>query len=162
MTAKSTTSNKKLVRTIGTIVVNKSVEQVFDIFANPSNDNLWRTEVKKSILNGDLQVGAKISEYSYLSKKASDNLLELQCVQYDKNKFAVFETFDNAQFYLKSERSVKAVSHNTTEITYTLTFDLAIVKYALGFALPKFIVSFKTDRDMKKYLVQLRANLDND
>ena len=48
---------------------------MFDFFANPTNDNLWRTEINKSILDGALQLGATVSEYSNLSKKASNNLL---------------------------------------------------------------------------------------
>lgn len=89
-------------------------------------------------------------------------MIELKCVKFDKNKLAIFETHDNAQFYLRSQRQVKAISENTTEIIYTLDFDIGLVKYALGFALPKFIVSFKADRDIKKYLRQLKTKLDND
>jgi hypothetical protein len=162
MTTTSKTSNKKLVKATGTILVNKSVESMFDIFANPSNDNLWRTEINKSIVNGALQLGVTISEYSYLSKKAPNNLIELKCIVYNNNKFAIFETLDNAQFYLRSERYVKAISDNITEVIYTLTFDIDIVKYALGFTLPKFIVSLKANSDMKKYLRQLKTKLDND
>ena len=160
MNTTSKTTNKKLIKTTGTILVNKSVDSVFDFFANPINDHLWRTEINKSNLNAELQQGAKIYEYSYLSKKAPNNLIELKCLQYDKNKFAIFETLDNSQFYLRSERQVKAVSDNATEIIYNLTFDLDLVKYALGFALPKFIVSFKAASDMKKYLRQLKTKLE--
>lgn len=162
MTILTKTINKKRIKTTGTILVSQKAESVFDFFANPSNDNLWRTEINKSTVNGALQVGVTISEYSYLSKKAPDNLVELKCVQYAKDKFAIFETFDNAPFDLRSERHVKAISDNKTEIVYSLTFDIEIVKYALGFALPKFIVSFKANSDMKKYLRQLKAKLETD
>ena len=161
MTLSSKMTSKKLIKTTGTIIVNKKAESVFDFFANPSNDNLWRTEINKSTLDGILQLGVTISEYSYLSKKAPNNLTELKCVHFDRNKLAIFETPDNAQFYLKSQRQVKAISDNTTEIIYSLTFDIGLVKYALGFALPKFIVSFKADSDIKKYLRQLKTQLDN-
>ena len=90
MNTTSKTTNKKLIKTTGTILVNKSVDSVFDFFANPINDHLWRTEINKSNLNAELQQGAKIYEYSYLSKKAPNNLIELKCLQYDKNKFAIF------------------------------------------------------------------------
>ncbi|MFP5041723.1 hypothetical protein [Parasediminibacterium sp. JCM 36343] len=155
-------TNKKLIKTTGTILVNKKLESVFDFFVNPTNDNLWRTEINKSTLAGPLQLGVTIHEYSYLSKKVPNNLIELKCVQYDKNKLAIFETPDNTQFYIKSQRQVKVISDNSTEIIYTLDFDIDLVKYALGFGLPKFIVSFKADRDIKKYLRKLKTKLDND
>jgi hypothetical protein len=112
-------------------------------------------------VNGPLQVGTTISEYSYLSKKAANNLIELKCVQYDNNSLAVFETAGDAQFYLRSQRQVRAVSANQTEMIYTLDFDLDIVRFALGFGLPKFIVSFKANSDLKKYLRQLKMVLEN-
>jgi hypothetical protein len=162
MTTISKISNKKLIKTSATIIVNKKVESVFDFFANPSNDHLWRTEINKSTLNGTLQVGVTVSEYSYLSKKVPNNLVELTCVELVKNKLAIFETHHNAQFYIRSQRQVKAISEHLTEVIYTLDFDIGLVKYALGFALPKFIVSFKADSDIKKYLRQLKAKLEND
>jgi hypothetical protein len=155
-----TTTNKKLIKTAGTILVHSYVDRVFDFFVDPGNDNLWRTEINRSILNGALQVGVTVSEYSYLSKKAPDNLIELQCVQYEKNKLAIFETSENSDFYLRSERQVNAISDTTTEIIYLLEFDISIVKFALGFALPKFIISYKANSDMKKYLLQLKSILE--
>jgi len=101
-------------------------------------------------------------EYSYLSKKAPNNLVEIQCVQFDKNKIAVFETLQNAPFYLRSERKLNVISDNRTKIMYSLAFDPEIVKFALGFALPRFIVSVKANSDMKKYLKQLKTKLEND
>jgi hypothetical protein len=153
-------TNKKLIITTGTILVNKNIESVFDFFADPSNDNLWRTEINQSNVDGQLQSGVTVSEYSYLSKKAPNNLVILNCIQFDKNRIATFETPDNANFYLKSQRQVKAVSGNITEIIYTLEFDPAIVKFALGFALPKFIISLKANADIKKYVRQLKTILE--
>jgi hypothetical protein len=155
-------TNKKLIKTNGKILVNRSVDWVFNFFANPSNDKLWRKEINQSTLDGTLQLGVLVSEYSYLSKKVSNNLLELKCVQLDKNKIAVFETNENAQFYLRSERQLYAISDNKTEIKYTLAFDINLVKFALGFSLPKFIVSFKANSDIKKYLRQLKTKLENE
>ncbi len=154
--------NKKLIKTTGVILVNKNVDSVFNFFANPGNDKLWRKEINNSTLNQALQLGVTVSEYSFLSKKVPNNLVELKCVQFDKNKIAIFETLNNAQFYEKSQRQVKAVSNNTTEITYTLYFDKDIVKYALGFSLPKFIISIKAHSDMKKYLLQLKTKLETE
>jgi len=153
-------TNKKLIKTTGKILVNKKVDTVFDFFANPSNDYLWRTEINQSTLDGTMQLGVTVSEYSNLSKKASNNLLRLKCVFFDKNKTATFETTINAPFYLKSQRHVEAISDNTTEVVYSIDFDIAIVKHALGISLPKLIVSLKANSDMKKYLRQLKEQLE--
>lgn len=154
-------TKQKLINASGKILVNRNVETVFDFFANPGNDSLWRTEINKSILEGPLKAGALVSEYSNLSKKASNNLLELRCVKFEQNRIVVLETISNARFYLKSERMVKAISENTTEIKYKLEFDKSIVKFAIGFSLPDFIISFKTGNDMQKYLRQLKNQLES-
>lgn len=153
--------NENAIRVTGTVVINKKPDDVFNFFADPGNDNLWRTEINKSTLDGPLHLGVKVSEYSYLSKKAANNLLVLQCTRFEKNQLVVFETPDNSPFYQKSQREVRVVSDHTTEVIYTLDFDMNIVKYALGFALPKFIVSFKAKSDMKKYLRQLKEEVEN-
>lgn len=73
-------TSKMLIKTTGAILVNKNAKHVFDFFANPVNDNLWRGEINQSTLNRPLQMGVTISDYSYLSKKASRNLIELKCM----------------------------------------------------------------------------------
>jgi hypothetical protein len=155
-------TNKTLIKNHGSIIINKNVQTVFTFFANPSNDNLWRSEINKSTLDGPLQVGVTINEYSYMSKKVPNNLIELKCVQFDIDNLAIFQTPDNAVFYLRSKRQVKAISDNVTEVIYAIEFDINIVKYALGFALPKFLVSLKAAYDLKKYLVRLKTTLEND
>lgn len=153
--------NRKLIKISRTILISRDVENVFVFFANPSYDHLWRAEINKSILDGVLELGVTASEYSYLSKKASNNLIEMKCVQFDKNKIATFETTNSSRFYLKSQRIVKVVSENTTEISYKLEFDKGIVKLATGFNLPSFIISWKANIDAKKYLLQLKRQLES-
>jgi hypothetical protein len=154
-------TSSNLINASGKILINKNIDNVFAFFANPTNDHLWRTEINESKLDGTLQSGVTVSEYSYLSKRASNNLLEMKCVQFDKNSIAIFETSNNAKFYLKSQRVAKAVSGDATELTYRLDFDKSIVKFALGFSLPKFIISLKAGSDMKKYLRQLKDHLES-
>ncbi len=154
-------TNQKLIKAAGKIQVNKNVKTVFDFFANPGNDSLWRTEINNSILDGPLKKGVSVSEYSNLSRKASNNLLELKCVKFEENSIVVFETGNGTRFYLKSQRMVTAISEDTTEITYKLDFDKSIVRFAIGFSLPGFIISFKAGNDMKKYLRRLKRYLEN-
>lgn len=153
-------TNKQLVEVTGTILVHKDIETAFAFFSNPANDRVWRTEINESTLEGPLQQGVTVTEYSNLSKKAANNLVEFRCVQFQQNKMAVFETPGGAKFYVKSQRGVEAVSADQTRLVYTLSFDTAIVRFALGFGLPKFIVSMKAGADMKKYLRQLKNHLE--
>lgn len=149
-------TGRQLIHASGTIMVNKDVASVFTFFANPANDHHWRKEINKSILDGPLEAGVTFSEYSYLSKRAPNHVLEFICVQFDKNKVAVFETLGHSRFYEKSQRMVKAVADQVTAITYTLDFDKSIVQFALGFPLPGFVISWKANSDLKKYLRQLK------
>ncbi|OYU82760.1 MAG: hypothetical protein CFE24_14305 [Flavobacterium sp. BFFFF2] len=153
--------NKKRIKSSGSILLNQHIDTAFTFFANPSNDPVWRTEINASTLNGTLEVGVEVSEYSFLSKKAPNNLVELLCVQFETNKAAIFETPNGAPFYLRSERQVTAISGNKTAVFYQVEFDLDLVKYAVGFSLPAFIVSFKASSDLKKYLRQLKMVLEN-
>jgi sugar/nucleoside kinase (ribokinase family) len=155
-----TLNKKKLITITGTILINKDVETVFNFFADPGNDAQWRAEVNESTLDGNLEMGVTVFEHSYLSKKAPNNLIELKCIEFKRNKIAIFETEPNAKFYERSQRQVNVVSGSTTEITYSLDFDIEIVKFALGFSLPKFIVSMKAGSDMKKYLRNLKKQLE--
>lgn len=154
-------TDRNLIQVSGTVLINRSAGIVFDFLANPCNDRLWRTEINRSILDGYPGLGVSVSEYSNLSKKAPDHLLQLKCVEFDRNRSAVFKTPDHAAFYLKSQRLVNAVSATQTEVFYKLDFDKKIVKQAIGFSLPKFIVAYKARSDMKKYLLQLKHQLEN-
>ncbi len=153
-------NNNNLIKASGSIVVNSNAETVFNFFANPANDPLWRTEINQSILNGPLEKGVIVNEYSYLSKKAPNHLLQLTCVQFTANSTAIFETLNNAAFYLRSQRKINPVSGNSTEIIYQVAFDKSIVKFATGFYIPRFIISLKTKADLKKYLKQLKTRVE--
>lgn len=153
--------NKSIITARGKITVHTSIERAFDFFADPANDGLWRSEINRSISGGPVQVGVKVTEYSYLSKKAPNNLVQLTCVAFEKNRAATFETPAGSPFYEKSQREVRALAGNSTEITYAIEFDINIVKFALGFSLPRFIIALKAQNDMKKYLRQLKQNLEN-
>lgn len=151
---------KETVSATGKILIAKEVQTVFDFFANPANDSLWRKEINRSIIQGRLETGVAVLEYSHLSKRAPNHLLELKCTAYDKNKLAVFETETHASFKLISKREVNVVTKGVTEVVYTLDFDPGIVKMALGFGLPEFIVRWKAGKDMKTYLKELKKKLE--
>ncbi len=149
--------NQNILSLQACISINKNITHVFSFFANPSNDKRWRSEINESTLNGSLQKGVEVAEYSNLSKKAPNNLIELVCTEFQVNKLAIFETKPNAPFYLKSERSSTRVSDQVTEVWYTLEFDTNIVKHAIGFGLPRFLIKWKANSDLHKYLKKLKS-----
>ncbi|WP_276483533.1 hypothetical protein [Paraflavitalea pollutisoli] len=150
-----------LINVSGTILINNDVTTVFDFFANPANDALWRKEINKSEVAGPLQEGVTVAEYAYLSKRTPNNLLELTCVQFIPNDSAVFETPGHSMFYLKSQRSVRSAADHATTVDYQLEFDKSIVAFAVGVSLPRLIISWKANRDLKKYLQQLKKCLES-
>lgn len=154
-------ASKSMIRSSGSILIHRNVEAVFRFFADPTNDPQWRTEVTHTTRKGDPGEGTTVHEHSYLSKKAPDVVVELRCVRFEENERVIFETPDGAPFYRRSERRVIVRSDGNTEVVYTLEFDTAIVKHALGFALPRFIVAQKAGHDLKRYLKRLKAMLES-
>ncbi|HUC79518.1 MAG TPA: hypothetical protein VMR70_01330 [Flavisolibacter sp.] len=143
-----------------TVLVRNNCAATFAFIANPANDHLWRKEINRTELKGELQVGVLAYEYSKLSAKKPDNLIVLACTEFVKNETVTFESVKDERFYLKSIRSVKFVTENETAVTYHLQFDPGIVKYALGLSLPVIMVKMKAASDMKKYLRKLTSLLE--
>jgi hypothetical protein len=152
-------SKGKLIGIQGVVVIEKDIHTVFSMISNPSNDSKWRTEITESKTNGPVEIGTLVYEYSYLSKRAPHHLLVLKCTEYVPNRMVVFETGEDSGFYLRSRRTVNALSEHRTEVKYELEFDLELVKFALGFSLPKFLVRYKSQQDMRKYLNRLKSVL---
>jgi len=153
-------SSSQIIAVSGSIIINRDASSVFRFFADPANDHLWRSEISRVIVHGKLQRGVKTSEYSRLSPSLPDHLLRFECVKFKQVSAAVFETIPGSQFYQRSEREVLPLSAMRTKVIYSLDFDRSIVKFALGFPLPVFIIKWKAQRDARKYLEQLRRELE--
>ena len=142
------------------IIIRRSASEVFDFFAKPENDAMWRAEVNRSLPGGEISLGVKLSEYSHLSKRQPDFRQDLTCVLFEPQRRIVFETPKDARFFLRSDRQVSVIGQNETVLIYNLSFDSGIVKHALGFALPGFLVRMKAKADQKKYLLKLKKILE--
>jgi hypothetical protein len=51
------------------IIIRRSASKVFDFFAKPENDAMWRAEVNRSLPGGEISLGVKLSEYSHLPNR---------------------------------------------------------------------------------------------
>jgi len=140
--------------------MNREASTVFQFFADPANDPLWRSEINRVVVHGTLQRGVKISEYSKLSGKLPDHLLHFECVDFAENAAIIFETVPGSAFYQRSERNTEALSNGTTRVCYKVSFDRSIVKFALGITLPQFVITWKARNDGRKYLRKLRSALE--
>lgn len=151
----------KKIDVTSSILISKDIETVFEYLADYSKEPLWRNEVKNVSMSTDIvKKGTMIREDTFLSKKIPSHTSVLVCTGYEKNKHAIFETTAENTFYQKKMRYVEAEGTNKTKVTYRLQFDVAIVKYSMGFALPAFIVDLYTKMLMKKYLKILKNILE--
>lgn len=138
------------------ITINKSRDVVFGYIANLRNDKLWRSEITQTDTNNTepgLQTTA--TEHSFLSKKVPDHIYQLQCTTIQPGAEIVYQTIPGSPFFLQSLRRTQAITPNSTLFTYRIQFHRSVVKHAMGIQLPKWLITWKTKSDMKKYLQKL-------
>lgn len=129
-------------------------DALFNYVADLGNDKNWRSEIVRTDTNGRPALNSVVIEHTFLSKQLPDHINTLICRQFIDNQRIVYETEPTAAFYLKSDRKVEPIGSGA-RFTYVVTFDTGIVKQALGFSLPKWLIAWKTKTDMKKYLSKL-------
>ena len=144
------------------VLILKDANTVFNYLSDFRNDKFWRKEVNETQLNTkEMQLNAIITEDSFLSKKVPHYISVLTCTELTPNQLIVCETVPETKFKAKSTRQTIALPNkNQTKVIYRLQFELAIVKFGLGFALPKFIVQWYSLQIMKQYLAKLKGNLE--
>lgn len=143
------------------ILISKSATELYAFISNLENDQYWRTEVKKTILLSEKQTASfQYEQHSYLSARMPNCILIWNCVSEKQEFEIVYETDRNGDYSQQTIRRVKATSFNESVFNYTLTFDPIIVKHALGFSLPNWLVYWYTQFVMKKYLKNLKKWLE--
>ena len=144
-----------------TLLVQKDPQTVFAYIADLRLDKNWRKEIKETVYtNPGPALGNMAIEESYLSKKVPAYKAALQCITYTPGKSIVYQSLPENAFYLQNTRRVEEISGQATKITYKLTFDVALVKYAIGFTLPNFLIKFYTQKTMRVYLQKLKHILE--
>lgn len=142
------------------ILIRNNYKQVFNFLANLENDIHWRKEINSSKMNSEPQIGALVTEDSFLSKKVPNHILNLQCIEYTKDNKVIYQTVKESEFYLKSTRIVEEISPNHSKVFYQIDFDKNIVKHGTGINLPNFIINWVVNKDIKKYLNKLKMVLE--
>lgn len=144
------------------IQISADSKKVFTYFSNPAKDKFWRKEINNTTINSEPKLGAIAREDSFLSKKVPNHILELECVEFSNNKEIVYQTVPGSRFFLRSRRRVEEASGGNTIVTYQIEFSKDIVKHGIGFSLPTFLINMVTNKDMKKYLHELKRILETE
>lgn len=146
-----------IINLTASITVNQPYIFVFEYLSNYTNDVYWRKEINNVTMDTDtVGKGTVITESSLLSAKVPDHTTTLQCIDFKPYLLIKSESTPAAAFWSANTRTVEALSSDITKVTYRLQFDMAVVKFGLGFSLPKFIVHIYTKQTMKKYLGVLK------
>ncbi len=151
----------KPIEVTATILIDSRPATVFAYYSNYLNDPAWRAEIKKVETDTEhIRTKTRITEESFLSRSVPKHINRLECIELQLNKLITSQTTSDNQFWSRNTRTVEPAANNGTKVTYQLEFDAAIVKYGLGFGLPRFIVSAYTKATMKKYLSSLKRILE--
>jgi hypothetical protein len=142
-----------------TISIARDQKSVFNYIADLGNDSQWRSEVRCTSREGRVKLGNIAHEESFLSKKIPSYVRKLTCCSYVSDTLVVYQTAPEDPHSLRSTRSVRSTGLGHTEFTYLLEFDPSVVKLAMGFPLPRFLIKMVTRRAMKSYLKKLRTIL---
>ena len=140
----------------GKIELPVSIETAFEYLSNLENDSLWRKEINQTNMLEKPGLGTRANEYSNLSNRLQNHLLVLHCIEYEPCSKVVYETLSGSPYYLRSSREFQKINDSRCVFLYRVTFDHAIVKKALGFSLPGFLLRFGARKDMNSYLKKLK------
>ncbi len=144
----------------GEIFIRQQAISVFDFLSKPENDQIWRSEINEVHIHSCSPESLKFTEFSKLSNREPNHALEFESLDFQLNKIVKFQTVASSPFYQLSVREVIPQDEKNTLVRYALTFETSIVKKAIGFSLPKFIISMKAKKDLNVYLNRLKSHLE--
>lgn len=139
---------------INKIEINAPQDKVFDYISNVGNDPKWRTEVDRMDVQGPIEVGTLVVEYSTLFGPFVKTVTPTFITELNHPNDVSFETSDGVKPWLLSHRSVRAISSDRAVFTYKLESDLplsgtpgkifrALMLKLYGPRLPKYLITLK-------------------
>ncbi|MEQ8676000.1 MAG: hypothetical protein RLP44_20250 [Aggregatilineales bacterium] len=134
------------------VIINKPAVEVFRFTSDTMNDHLWRSEVAKMDVKGDLALGTEMTEYAtffrFFHTEATTTIVKL-----DPPKQIVVET-KPGDVWLKCLREVESLGESQSRYTYELSFDAQLLKQVTPILPPAFMVKLFygaiIDNNMKK------------
>jgi uncharacterized membrane protein len=147
---------KKNICITRSVFISAPKEKVFIFFSHPENDKMWRSEIQESTFTGK----DTFRQTSSLSRRITHYVKEYKIDSLQENQYISFKTVKGTSYDEQSFRKVISRGEGGSLVTYSICFNPDIVKYALGYSLPGWIVKLYTKQKAKKYLKNLRKILE--
>lgn len=152
-----TTFENTLVRIRAWVQIRKDATSVFAFFGDMLRDPEWRNEIRSC----DKPAANLIRQFSYLSPRQPAFRQDYNIEVYDAGKMELLaRAIPGSPHFQDSFRKVEALSDSTCRAIYEISFNRAILKTALGFDLPDFLLRFQMNRVCRKYLKAMRILLE--
>ena len=142
------------------IIINTSAEKLFDYIADGNNDPIWRTEVDRMDVQGAIEEGTIMVEYSSFYKFLH-TVTPTEIKVLERPHKVVLETPDLHPTWLRSIRTIENIEEGKLKFTYELAFSLDSMKPVMKFTPPAKIVSMWYSPRIRKYLKNLKAIIEN-
>lgn len=139
---------------VNKIEIDAPQDKVFDYISSVGNDPKWRSEVDRMDVQGPIEVGTLVIEYSTLFGPFVKTVTPTFITELNHPSEVSFETGEGVEPWLLSYRSVEAVSSERSVLTYRLESDLplsgvpgkilrALMLRLYGPRLPKYLITLK-------------------
>ncbi len=152
-------SQVKLVHISKSIIINRPIQEVFELVKNTLNDDTWRTEVNSMEADGPFALGTTYTEDAHIGLQRNF-ITRTTLVKLIENKLALYLTPEDAKYFLSSLREVISIDEENTKFTYTVEFDSEMSKETLMIHLPNEVLEFSYGLIMNQYLKNLKDYLD--
>jgi len=142
---------QEVVQVQSTIILNTDQEKACTYVSNPLNDHHWRKEV-----NSIIRVDGQYIEDAWIGiRKNFITITEL--IDSNCPNFSTFITTKENPYYLRSHRSFQYIDDNKTEFTYTVDFDVKMIKETFGFQAKPSVVKELYLILMRSYMRKLKS-----
>ncbi len=150
----------KNITLLQSIEIRASAEKVFDYISNLSNDPLWRPEVTKMDVQGELRSGTVIIEYITIYKFFHIVTPTVVKVLDRPNKFVV-ETPPGHPTWVECIRTVSNTAPGDSIFTVQLSFSLNNLKQIFPIIPPALFVNMWYKPRMRGYMNNLKKILES-
>ncbi|RAK70235.1 SRPBCC family protein [Hymenobacter edaphi] len=135
---------------------------VFALAADLRHDTRWRREIHRTLLDAPAPgPGVVATEDAFLSPACPHALTRLAYVAYEPDHFVRCTALAGETAWQDVERRFCPAGPAHTEFTYTLRFELAVVRRGLRFAPPRWLLRGYTGWMMGRYLRRLQRLLEH-
>lgn len=144
-----------MVKMSSSVEIAVPAQRLFEYISDGNNDPKWRTEVDRMEVQGEIEEGTVMIEYSSFYRFLH-TVTPTEIKTLDAPHKLVLETPDSHPTWLRSIRTIEELEHDQVRFTYELAFSLDSMKQILPFTPPAKLVSMWYSPRIKKYLRNLK------